>query len=100
MPFLYPPALALADRVGGARGIWGEHPEYPVRDWQWEVGEDYTRLGYWEWVLAHLNPDPSDPEHPCESCGGAMDLVTPGDDTGTPTWTCPDCGRAEPEEEA
>jgi hypothetical protein len=31
-------------------GFWGAHPEYPVADWQYEVGNDETRLGYWEWV--------------------------------------------------
>ncbi len=38
---------ALADEHGG---IWGAHPEFPVSDWQTEVENDDTRLGYWEWV--------------------------------------------------
>lgn len=29
---------------------WGEDPDYPVSDWQREVAQDYTRLGYWDWV--------------------------------------------------
>lgn len=31
-------------------GVWGEHPAYPVDDWQAEVENDETRQGYWEWV--------------------------------------------------
>ncbi len=30
---------------------WGEHPDFPVEDWQQEVAADDTRKGYWEWVL-------------------------------------------------
>lgn len=29
---------------------WGEHPEYPLADWQYEVENDDTRLSYWQWV--------------------------------------------------
>jgi len=32
------------------RSIWEDDPEYPVEDWQCEVAEDSTRLGYWAWV--------------------------------------------------
>lgn len=39
-------------------GSWGEHSEHPVAEWQQEVGNDYTRLGYWEWVAAReMNKD-------------------------------------------
>jgi hypothetical protein len=31
-------------------GYWGEHPHYPVSDWQLEVANDDTRDGYWHWV--------------------------------------------------
>lgn len=31
-------------------GHWGAHPDYPVADWVYEVTNNYTRLGYWEWV--------------------------------------------------
>lgn len=30
--------------------IWSEDPEHPVADWKYEVANDDTRLGYWEWV--------------------------------------------------
>jgi hypothetical protein len=29
---------------------WQEHPDYPVEDWQEEVSNGETRLGYWEWT--------------------------------------------------
>jgi len=31
-------------------GIWGEHPNHPVSDWQYEVANGDTRLGYWGWA--------------------------------------------------
>ncbi len=31
-------------------GVWGQHPDYPVADWQAEIENNDTRLGYWEWV--------------------------------------------------
>lgn len=33
-------------------GHWGKHPDHPVEDWQYEVANGDTRLGYWEWVAA------------------------------------------------
>ncbi len=35
-------------------GYWGKHPAYPPADWRYEVGNNETRLGYWEWVQARL----------------------------------------------
>ncbi len=29
---------------------WGEDKVFPVQDWQYEVANNDTRLGYWEWV--------------------------------------------------
>ena len=34
---------------------WGEHPEFPMEDWKFEVGEGNTRLGYWAWVEGQLD---------------------------------------------
>jgi hypothetical protein len=31
-------------------GHWGEHPEFPVENWQEDVVNGDTRLGYWSWV--------------------------------------------------
>jgi hypothetical protein len=30
--------------------LWDTHPEYEVADWQHDVREGHTRLGYWDWV--------------------------------------------------
>lgn len=43
---------------------WAEVPDYPVADWQYEVGNDDTRLGYLDWV-AHKQEgreEESDPD--------------------------------------
>ena len=32
------------------RSIWDEDENYPAKDWQYEVANGDTRLGYWEWV--------------------------------------------------
>jgi len=31
--------------------VWAEHPEHPVSDWQYEVSNGDTRLGYWDWLV-------------------------------------------------
>jgi hypothetical protein len=38
-------------------GHWGEHPDFPVSDWQDEVASDETRLGYWIWVEVKINDE-------------------------------------------
>lgn len=48
IPAVAEPALKLADKHGGT---WGGHADYPVEDWQYEVANGDTRLGYWDWVL-------------------------------------------------
>ncbi len=35
----------------------GEHPDYPREEWRWEVGEENTLLGYWEWVVHMLESE-------------------------------------------
>ncbi len=50
-------ALELEDEYGH----WGEHPVYPVADWQYEAANNDTRLGYWEWVSNKIaNEDEGD----------------------------------------
>ena len=39
-------------------GNWGSHPNLPVADWQYQVANDGTRLGYWEWVLVEIQVNP------------------------------------------
>lgn len=39
---------------------WEEHPEHPASDWQYEVANGDTRLGYWDWlsnILDEAHPD-------------------------------------------
>lgn len=31
---------------------WSSDKQFPVEDWQYEVTNDYTRRGYWEWVAS------------------------------------------------
>lgn len=37
-----------------------EHPNYPKSDWRYEVANDDTLLGYWEWVAMRLEVDSRD----------------------------------------
>jgi hypothetical protein len=41
-------------------GNWGNHSRYPHSDWQHEVAENNTRLGYWEWVASLLQQEAAD----------------------------------------
>lgn len=36
-------------------GYWGEHPDYPQKEWADEVADDATRLGYWDWVEQQID---------------------------------------------
>jgi hypothetical protein len=36
---------------------WGEHDQHKVAEWQREVAESNTRLGYWEWVATLLQEE-------------------------------------------
>lgn len=42
----------IGDIIDNNGGYWSEggHPDYPVEDWQFEVTNGDTRMGYWEWV--------------------------------------------------
>lgn len=43
----------LGDYIERYGGYWaGEVPGYPVEDWEYEVQNGDTRLGYWEWARA------------------------------------------------
>lgn len=37
-------------------GYWSSvgHPDNPVDDWKYEIANDGTRLGYWDWVLDRI----------------------------------------------
>ncbi len=37
--------------------VHGEDPDYPRADWEHEVGEHDTNLGYWDWVSHRKESD-------------------------------------------
>lgn len=39
---------------------WGRHPHFVVSDWQYEVDNNDTRLGYWDWVCNQLEIEQMD----------------------------------------
>lgn len=45
-------------------GTWGELPAHWVSDWQYQVVECETRLGYWEWVANQLDSAEDEDEEP------------------------------------
>jgi len=60
------------------RGHWENDPDFPIEDWQYQVANNDTRLGYTEWIASEReaqgsrvhNQDLHDPlkcEH--EQCG-------------------------------
>lgn len=50
---------------------WKEHDNYPVKDWQHEVSENNTRLGYQDWVKHQREAK----IYVCSDCG--KDLTVP-----------------------
>lgn len=50
-----------AEALREKHGTWGEHPDYPFADWQREVEEDSTRLGYWQWVANKIDLEQDGP---------------------------------------
>ena len=64
-------------------GMWGQHPKFPVEDWQEEVSEGNTRLGYWAWVEASLEFE-------------AIDYPQGQDSPEGSTVTCCLCGEPTP----
>lgn len=40
---------------------WGEHPDFSVADWKYDIESGYTRQAYWDWVVAKIDDwDPED----------------------------------------
>lgn len=70
-----------------AGDTWGQHPHYGRADWQYEVSNGDTHLGYWEWVVHQIDanggkamhgPDgaPLNEESPLDSFPGSEDALT------------------------
>lgn len=43
-----------ADELISEYGCWGEHPDCPRKDWQYEVANNDTNLGYWDWTANRI----------------------------------------------
>lgn len=67
---------------GDNADFWGQAPDYPLEDWQYEVANDDTRLGYWDWVLCQK--EQADEERARNSGQLVYELCLPGypDDAG------------------
>lgn len=44
------PEFITIENITLQLGHWGEDKDFQVSDWQDEVANNCTRLGYWEWV--------------------------------------------------
>lgn len=58
------PALVDLWLHDGTVSHWDTHEHHPVADWQYEVENNNTRQGYWDWVINELEAadDPEEPE--------------------------------------
>lgn len=50
-------AWKLCQRNGG---LWGECERYPKSDWISETVNNYTVLGYWDWVASRIEQEEDD----------------------------------------
>jgi hypothetical protein len=46
--------LTLSQALQDHYGVWGEFSAFPRRDWEYEVENHDTNLGYWDWVVSTL----------------------------------------------
>ncbi len=52
--------FAEVEALTDAYDYWGEHPDYPLQDWRYDVADDNTRLGYWQWVVDRIRCNEDD----------------------------------------
>lgn len=43
--------MDLKERLIEELGIWGECEDFPRSDWKYDVQNNDTNLGYWDWVV-------------------------------------------------
>lgn len=68
-------AKRIVDLQAAHGGHWGEHPDHPVDEWQFEVSENSTRLGYWDWVDSCVCDEEANPvENPDPEPGPTYDV--------------------------
>jgi hypothetical protein len=57
----HPDANLSAEALQSRHAAGGEHPDFSREDWRYEVANDDTRLGYWEWAMHKVEAwDPED----------------------------------------
>lgn len=54
-------AYQLREKYDTEKG-WGSHPKFTMEDWQFEVSEGNTRVGYWDWVEVQIEIVGDEPE--------------------------------------
>lgn len=72
-------AHAFDEHTELGTNFWGSDEKSPVSDWQAEVANDDTRLGYWDWVLVKrelAEDDTEEAEHQVFS-GDAIEFTVP-----------------------
>lgn len=47
-------ALSAENLREESGGTWSEYSAFPVADWQYEVANGDTRLGYWDWCVCQI----------------------------------------------
>lgn len=55
-----------AEELSEEFGYWAEHPKYSISAWKYEVENNDTRNGYWDWVANCIeNDEPEFDDAPC-----------------------------------
>lgn len=90
--------------------FWEGIDRYPVEDWRYEVVNDDTRLGYWEWVAYHMTSvDDSEPRSDLSGlspddlletlatseCRSVEELISSAVDSDSCLGICSSCGTAQ-----
>jgi hypothetical protein len=45
------------DELRDEFGYWREHPNYPAKDWRYEVSNEETKESYWDWVFNKIHDE-------------------------------------------
>lgn len=65
----------LRARLIADAGLWGECADFPRRDWAFEVNNNDTQLGYWDWVITKHDSE-LDGTEPTETVVTEQDVRT------------------------
>lgn len=69
-----------------------EHPEWPKADWQSDVGNGDTKLGYWDWVAHNVESEEHN-SNTCGECGEQVESIIGCPDGAEVCPQCFDAGR-------